>query len=425
MNPNNKRPRDNETSNTSNANKKSKGENENERLWQEIEYQRQVNEQQRQKIEQQRQKIEQQRQEIKLFRHPSKCNRLGPCAKCTQVNCMNGRHSDSLPCAHCGEDFSRGKSTKQSTIDFLRDFPGEKPKVLDRNEANQWIKDVPKELWLEEIMPYFSVKELSLASAIAKHFEPYWKTFKNKRKLSVPKDFPTLREAVRVGEILSRRAIMSSTNENLLKIMLSNGVHNEDGERVCINYPISIIGESRDGCKIIGGLNVGGELEDNVYIKKLTLWKSKNNGIRGCEGHASFHLDSVCVEKSESFGVAVCGTTRNTMINCRVMHSHLSGVAVWKGGLLTISGSATSIHTNANGSHAGSSSAELNTGLYAPGTILLQSLGKEILSSSNKEGVIKYIGRGPIKSVDKDGKVLEVVYDGQVPVPVVELEDDY
>ena len=58
----------------------------------------------------------------------------------TQINCMNGRHSDSLPCTHCGEDFSRGKSTLQETIEFLRDWPGEKPKVLDRNEANQILE---------------------------------------------------------------------------------------------------------------------------------------------------------------------------------------------------------------------------------------------------------------------------------------------
>ena len=114
----------------------------------------------------------------------------------------------------------------------------------------------PEELWLGEIMPYFSVKELSLGGTIAKHFQKYWITFKSKRKLCVPKDFPSLSEAVRVGQILSRRGIISSTNENLLKIMLSNDVHDEDGEFVTIRYPVSIIGESRDGCTIIGGLEI-------------------------------------------------------------------------------------------------------------------------------------------------------------------------
>jgi hypothetical protein len=215
MNQNNKRARDDEINNTSNATKKSKGEDEIERLRQEnarhlleIQRQRQVN-------ERHLQIIERQRHENNLFRHHFKCNKLC-CAKCTQVNCMNGRHSDSLPCKHCGEDFCRGKSTLKETIDFLTNWPGEKPKVLDRNEANQWLKDVPEELWLGEIMPYFSMKELSLASTIAKHFQKYWVTFKSKRQWCVPKDFPSLSEAVRVGEILSRRGIISSTNENLL-----------------------------------------------------------------------------------------------------------------------------------------------------------------------------------------------------------------
>jgi len=145
MNKNNKRARDDETNNTS-SNKKSKGEDENERKDQEIERQRREIERQRQELDLQRQKNERQRQENNLLRHHFKCNKLC-CAKCTQVNCMNGRHSDSLPCKHCGEDFSRGKSTLPETIEFLRDWPGEKPKVLDRNEANQWTKDVPEELW--------------------------------------------------------------------------------------------------------------------------------------------------------------------------------------------------------------------------------------------------------------------------------------
>ena len=183
MNQNNKRARDDETNNTSNANKKSKGEDENERKDQEIERKDQENERLRQINEHQRQKNERQRHENNLFRHHFKCNKLGYCAKCTQVNCMNGRHSDSLPCKHCGEDFSRGKSTLQETIEFLRDWPGEKPKVLDRNEANQWIKDVPEELWLGEIMPYFGVKELSLGGTIAKHFQKYWVTLKSCRTL--------------------------------------------------------------------------------------------------------------------------------------------------------------------------------------------------------------------------------------------------
>jgi hypothetical protein len=414
MNQNNKRSRDDETNNTSNANKKSKGEDENERQLQENARKNQVIEHQRQEIERQRQKIKQHHQEKALFRHHVKCNKIGNCAICTQVNCMNGRHSDSLPCEHCGEDFSRGKSTLQETIDFLTNWPGEKPKVLDRNEANQWTKDVPEELWLGEIMPYFSVKELSLGGTIAKHFQKYWVTFKSERKLCVPKDFPSLSEALRVGEILSRRGIISSTNENILKIMLSNGVHDEDGERVQVPYPVSIIGENRDGCTVIGGLEILGEEEDNVYVKNLTF-KSEHDGIWGFEG-ASFHLDNVSVENSGGCGVLVDRTKRNTMINCNVSHSKDSGLWVQDGGLMTIFGNGTTIHHNCTNSNY-----ENEYGLAAVQSSsissihLASSLTIETISKNNGGGG-NHGGPGTIKSVDKDGKVLEVVYDGsQVP----------
>jgi hypothetical protein len=403
MNQNNKRSRDDETNNTSNANKKSKGEDEIERLRQEIERQRHEIECKDQVNEVQRQKNERQHQENNLFRHHFKCNKLGYCAKCTQVNCMNGRHSDSLPCEHCGEDFSRGKSTLQETIEFLRDWPGEKPKVLDRNEANQWTKDVPEELWLGEIMPYFSVKELSLGGTIAKHFQKYWVTFKSKRKLCVPKDFPSLSEAVRVGEILSRRGIISSTNENLLKIMLSNGVHDEDGEYVQINYPVSIIGESCEHCIVMGGLRMKGKKEADINVSDLTLRDSKRTGVWGYEG-ASIHLDNVSVENSGRCGVVVDGTKRSTMKNCNVSHSKKSGLLLWNGGLMTIDGNGTTIHHNCT--DGGSGCYGLHTNDSSSSIHLASSLTIETISKNNGGGG-NHGGNGTIKSVDKDGKVLE------------------
>jgi hypothetical protein len=408
MNQNNKRARDDETNNTSNANKKSKGEDENERLRKEIERKDQINERQRQEIEQQRQKIKQHHQEKALFRHHDRCNKIGYCAKCTQANCMNGRHSDSLPCEHCGEDFSRGKSTLQETIEFLTNWPGEKPKVLDRNEANQWTKDVPEELWLGEIMPYFSVKELSLGGTIAKHFQKYWVTFKSKRKLCVPKDFPSLKEAISVGKILSRRGIISSTNENLLKIMVSNGVHNAGGGYVDIHYPVSIIGESREHCIVMGGLSMKGKKEDDVNVSNLTVRESKHCGVFVRNG-ASFHLDNVSVENSGESGVCVVGTKRNTMKNCNVIHSKFRGLEVQGGGLMTISGNGTTIHHNCtNGdswAHGLDTDSSSSIHLVSPLTI-------ETISKNNGSGG-NHGGAGTIKSVDKDGKVLEVVYEGQ------------
>ena len=51
----------------------------------------------------------------------------------------------------------------------------------------------------------------------------------------------------------------------------------------------------------------------------------------------SFHLFHLNIEKSESSGVYVNGTKRNTMSNCQVSHSKYSGVYV-NDGLITMNG---------------------------------------------------------------------------------------
>ena len=58
-------------------------------------------------------------------------------------------------------------------------------------------------------------------------------------------------------------------------------------------------------------------------------------------------FDKNCLLKSEQCGVYVY-TKRNTMSNCQVSHSKLSGVWV-NDGLITMNGSGTSIHNNVTG----------------------------------------------------------------------------
>jgi hypothetical protein len=416
MNQNNKRSRDDETNKTSNANKKSKGEDENERKDQEIERQRHEIEHQQQENARQREEIELQLQETEYhrqqLRHYVQC-KVSDCATCQDIHCNEGQHVD-VPCIYCGDlgSFYRGQSTLQETVDFLRDFPGRKPIVLDRDEANQWTKDVPQELWLGKIMPYFSLKELSLGGTIAKHFQKYWVTFKSKRQWCVPKDFPSLRKALRVGEILSRRGIVSSTNENLFKIMLSNGVHDEDKNAVAINYPVSIIGESRDGCTVNHGLRIKGKEEDNVYVKNLTI-DSNDNGNIGISGSrcASIHLDNVSVENSGWHGIRLYCSKRNTMKNCNVSHSKGSGLIVGSVGLMTISGNDTTIHHNWSDY---SNFRNFNYGLEIQDSCssihLVSPLTKEKICTGHWNGQ-NCGGFGTVKSVDTNGKVLEVVWE--------------
>ena len=61
--------------------------------------------------------------------------------------------------------------------------------------------------------------------------------------------------------------------------------------------PISIIGESRKHCIVMGGLKMNGTEEDDVNVTNLTLRDSKCFGVFG-DG-VSIHLDNVSVENSQ------------------------------------------------------------------------------------------------------------------------------
>ena len=141
------------------------------------------------------------------------------------------------------------------------------------------------------------------------------------------------------------KAVEKARKERYTKILLLNGVHDEKGEQVVIDFPLTIIGESKDGCIVLGGLGIRGKKEDDVNVSNLTLRGSTGYGVLGYNC-ASMHLDNVSVENSGTIGVFVFGTKRNTMKNCNVSHSKTSGLVVSHGGLMIISGKDTTIHNN-------------------------------------------------------------------------------
>ena len=173
-------------------------------------------------------------------------------------------------------------------------------------------------------------------------------------------------------------------------VLIDDGVHTieiyqdeygSDLNYVDINVSISIVGESREHCVVIGGLQMNGKKEDNVNVSNLTLRKSKGIGVCGCYNGASMHLDNVSVENSGEYGVFVYGSKRNTMKNCNVSHSKYSGLIVGDGGLMTIDGNATTIHHNGTN--------EYGYGLFAcsSGSIhLVAPLTKEMISTNNNAG---------------------------------------
>ena len=189
---------------------------------------------------------------------------------------------------------------------------------------------------------------------------------------------------------------------NINQIVLENGVHNEQGEMVVIDFPLTIIGESKDGCIIIGGLTMEGEQEDDVNVKNLTISQSKGAGVHGGRG-MSFHLFNLNIEKSKYHGVYVMSSVRNTMSNCQVSHSKLQGVHVQYGGLMTIIGSGTSINNNVTGGLFTCSSRWDCSCIHLVSPLIIENI------SSNNGGGGNYGGGGTIDVVDNEGGLIETI----------------
>jgi len=198
---------------------------------------------------------------------------------------------------------------------------------------------------------------------------PCWTSFPHPKYSSLTGLFGRINELSESG----------STNIPKL-VLIEKGIHDEGGNIVRINISISIVGESREHCVVIGGLYMYGKKEDDVNVSNLTLRDSRRNGVYGCSG-ASIHLDNVSVENSGNDGVQVGGSKRNTIKNCNVSHSKHSGLGVYIGGLLTIDGNATTIH------HNGTNERDYGLYNYIGSSILLVSpLTKEMISTNNHGG---------------------------------------
>jgi hypothetical protein len=209
-----------------------------------------------------------------------------------------------------------------------------------------------------------------------------------------------------LGALFGRfTALAESNSTNIPKVLLiENGVHKiescqnkygNDRNYVNIDISISITGESREHCIVIGGLRMGEYRRRTINVQDLTLRESMGNGVLGLKS-ASVHLDNVSVEKSECNGVQVSGTKRNSMKNCNVSHSQWNGLRVMSGGLMKIDGNNTTIHYNCtNGDND-------CYGLDASSSIssihLASSLSIETISKNNGGGG-NHGGRGTIKTI--------------------------
>ena len=81
-------------------------------------------------------------------------------------------------------------------------------------------------------------------------------------------------------------------------------------------------------------------------------------------------------------GVSKNGSQRNTMKNCNVSHSKLSGLVVFNGGLMTIGCNGTTIHHNCtSGDGYGLSTWGSSSSIH-----LVSPLTKEMISTNNHGG---------------------------------------
>jgi len=232
----------------------------------------------------------------------------------------------------------------------------------------------------------------------------------------------------------SLNSLMNRLNEmarvegiNVEHLFLANGVHviedayDKNWEQVLnfvkINIPISIVGESREHCIVMGGLKMYGNEEDDVNVSNLTLRDSKMAGVAGNNG-ASFHLDNVSVENSEGCGVFVSGTKRNSMKNCNVSHSKWSGLFVYGGGLMTIDGKGTTIQHNCTGGrsgHYGLCTEDSSSSIHLASSLTIETISK------NNGGGRNYGGEGTIAIVDNEGTIIETI---QEATPGDDSDDD-
>ena len=175
------------------------------------------------------------------------------------------------------------------------------------------------------------------------------------------------------------KAVKEAKRRGVGCLFLLDGVHDEKGERVVIDFALKVIGQNKDDVKIRAGLFIAGKKEEDVFLSDFTVTGAKGNGVDGFCGAAT-HLKNVCVEKCGQCGVVVYETTRNTMTNCNVNNNKWCGIWVWSGGCMTIAGSATTIHHNGTYGNSGGYGLEAYD---SSSSIHVKSLTKESISKNN------------------------------------------
>ena len=212
------------------------------------------------------------------------------------------------------------------------------------------------------------------------------------------------------------KALVVAEENGMNTIILRNGIHDEDGKLFGVRFAVNIIGESREGCIIQGGIflkdyNTCPENPRDtatkvsvIRISNLTVRHSLCDGIYSANG-IEMHLNNITIKNSHRSGVVVNGSKSNYMTHCEITNSGGNGLQVNWNGNIKIDGEQTLIHHNVT-SHLKRGSYGLHT-TSDGATILIVSPLTIDISQDNDQGQNYKCWKGTIAIVDEQENILQ------------------
>ena len=149
---------------------------------------------------------------------------------------------------------------------------------------------------------------------------------------------------VAAGDKSVSTAVAKAKKDGITEIFLENGIHKEDGY-VEIDFPLTIVGESREGTILQGGFQIQGKTEDIVYFRTMTVRNPRGDGLWGRRNGASFEATDLTIDGCQGCGVEL-GQNVCTLINCIVTDCQQSGILAGSGGLIHLYGKMTQVNGN-------------------------------------------------------------------------------
>ena len=262
--------------------------------------------------------------------------------------------------------FHNGQTTDQRTIDLLIRCR-HVAKHFNPSAPNQFIQDIPKLLWIEDILkPYLRLPDLSILRRSCKEFDRYWKAMleNNKRPIYVPEDRPTLDSALALAKLFASRTDYS--REKTVNIQLGEGEFVSTGSMHVLCSNITIMGRGADKTVVVGRLNIFDK--KNVFLKQMCITSPHRHGVLMGGSETNVEVVECVVEKSDGDGIYVtdgaslvatrcefkennCGIdvrsdSKAILTDCTIHHNRQIGLLVCINSVVDLHGKATDIHAN-------------------------------------------------------------------------------